>query len=90
MTITYKRPFSDRSTRVPILHKVYYGEPVVEADPFLGIPFKLYPLHDAAAIEWCQENCRAAWYRSPGHVNQCFIEFEDDEDAVMFALHWVK
>jgi hypothetical protein len=90
MTITYKRPFSDRSTRVPILHKVYYGEPVVEADPFLGIPFKLYPLHDAAAIEWCQENCRAAWYQSSGYVDQCFVEFEDDEDAMMFSLRWSK
>lgn len=83
MAITYKSPFMDSSTKVPILHKVYYGE--TSAD----LPFTMhYPIHDPAVIKWCEENCRAAWYSSPGYVKQCFIEFEDDEDAVMFALRW--
>ena len=81
MTITYRRPFSDRTTRVPILHKVCYG-------PTGGIG--KHPTHDVAVFDWCKENCQAAWYMSPGYVDQCFIEFEDDEDAVMFALVWSK
>ena len=88
MAITYKRPFMDSSTKVPILHKVCYGKSAVNANPFLGIPYKFYPRHDVAVLEWCEANCRAAWYRSPSHCDQTFIEFEDDEDAVMFALRW--
>lgn len=89
MAITYKRPFMDSSTKVPILHKVYYGEIAQELWFGKGTPFTMhYPKHDPAVIEWCETNCRAEWYRSPRYVLQCFIEFEDDEDAVMFALRW--
>lgn len=89
MAITYKRPFMDASTKVPILHKVCYGEP---AKTLYGpqSAFQLWPRHDVAVLEWCEANCKAAWYRSPGYCDQTFIEFEDDEDAVMFALRWVK
>lgn len=87
MTITYKRPFSDRSTRVPILHKVYYGDTARIFSAVSPSP-KFYPRHDCAVLDWCKENCKAAWYSSPAYVDQCYIEFEDDEDALMFALKW--
>lgn len=88
MTITYKRPFGDRTTRQVILHRVCYGEPAKEIyGPQSG--FKLYPLHDVAIIEWCEQNCKADWHRSPKYVDQTYIEFEDDEDAMMFSLVWL-
>ena len=90
MAITYKRPFMDSSTKVPILHKVYYGKPAQELWSSKGNFAHAYPKHNPAVIEWCEANCRAAWYQSPGYVKQCFIEFEDDEDAVMFALRWTN
>ena len=87
MAITYKSPFMDSSTKVPILHKVCYGESAKELyGPAAGL--KMYPRHDVAVLEWCEENCKAAWYQSPGYCDQTFIEFGDDEDAVMFALRW--
>lgn len=34
---------------------------------------------------WCKANCRAPTYMSPGWSGT-FVEFEDDEDATVFAL----
>jgi len=34
---------------------------------------------------WCKTNCRAYSYMSPSWSGD-FVEFEDDEDATMFAL----
>jgi hypothetical protein len=36
---------------------------------------------------WCEEYCVAQYYTSPGWSGS-FVEFEDDEDAVLFALRW--
>ena len=36
---------------------------------------------------WLEENCRAPWYVSPGWTSN-FVEFEDDLDALAFALRW--
>ena len=34
---------------------------------------------------WCKENCRAPSYMAMAW-NGTFVEFEDDEDATVFAL----
>jgi hypothetical protein len=36
---------------------------------------------------WCKENCRAPSYMG-GSWAGTFVEFEDDQDAVMFALRF--
>lgn len=36
---------------------------------------------------WCKENCRAPAYVGPGWSGT-FVEFEDDEDAVVFSLRF--
>ena len=36
---------------------------------------------------WCEKNCKGGFYTSPGWAGQ-FVEFENDEDAVWFALGW--
>lgn len=37
---------------------------------------------------WLRDNCRAAYYHSPDWMNRRFIQFEDTDDAVLFALRW--
>jgi hypothetical protein len=36
---------------------------------------------------WCKTNCRAPAYTAPAWSGS-FVEFEDDEDAVVFALRF--
>ena len=36
---------------------------------------------------WCKENCRAPSYGSMEWAGK-FVEFEDDQDATMFALRF--
>ena len=31
-----------------------------------------------------------AYYHSPGYLQEKFIQFEDDAEAMMFALRWAK
>lgn len=71
--ITYKKIFND--IEVPVLHKVKYT-PGVPPDS-----------HIVMIDQWCARNCKANYYRSPAWTDT-FIEFEDDEDAVLFALRW--
>ena len=37
---------------------------------------------------WCKENCKRRFYFAPVWTTEYFVEFEDDEDAVLFALKW--
>jgi hypothetical protein len=36
---------------------------------------------------WCRENCQAPAYMAPDWAGT-FVEFEDDEDAVVFSLRF--
>ena len=36
---------------------------------------------------WCKQYCKAGYYFGPA-FNKNFCEFEDDEDAMLFALRW--
>ena len=71
--ISYHNPFKEYpDISVPVLHKVCYDSK-----------------HNEQHIQaWVQNNCRAAFYGSPGWYPHHFYEFEDDEDATMFALRW--
>ena len=35
---------------------------------------------------WCEQHCKEPYYVSPGWTDEIFVEFEDDEEAMMFAL----
>jgi len=60
---------------------------------FPGVNFPVlhrvhYRLHDALHMRaWLEANCQGPWYTAPGWAGN-FVEFEDDEDAVLFALRW--
>lgn len=57
--------------------------------------FKLPMLHRikyrgdlTEVIHWCKKNCQHRFYYNPGWMLDQFVEFEDDQDAVLFALRW--
>lgn len=83
MAITYiEKKFGLASIKIPKLHRVHYGTSVD------GIYAKYQKsLRDYQIDSWLKENCRAPYYHSTYHFDK-FIQFEDDEDAVMFALMW--
>jgi hypothetical protein len=72
--ITYHKPFTDLASdfEVPVLHKIAYPN--------------LPPMQIFVMSYWLKENCEGAYYQSPGYTDNYFVQFEDDEDAVMFAL----
>jgi hypothetical protein len=82
MTITYKDS-KYLGVRVPVLHKVVYAKTVDGVQAQWQISYKDYIVN-----EWLKENCRHPCYRSPGYLTEKFIEFEDDEEAFMFALRF--
>ena len=38
--------------------------------------------------EWCAENCKGLYYLIPEWSKNIGCQFEDDEDAALFALRW--
>ena len=67
------------------LHKVKYAETV---DGTLAAYQRSYK--DVLVDAWLEANCKKPYYHSPGYLTEKFIEFEDDAEAVMFALRWSK
>lgn len=82
MTVAYKEIFP--GVKAPILHTVFYGIRFDGTDAD-----QQQRLFNYRVDSWLRENCRAAYYHSTYHVDK-FIQFEDDEDAVLFALRWGK
>ena len=72
MTIKFKR-----------LYKIKYAETVDGVQAQWQISYKDYIVN-----EWLKENCKHPYYHSPGYLTEKFIEFEDDKEAMMFALRW--
>lgn len=70
--ITYTKVFDNSDITVPVLHTVYHREVLYYYD----------------IRSWCKDNCRAPFYFAPGWQPESFVEFEDDRDAVLFALKW--
>jgi hypothetical protein len=83
MTITYKPLLSFPDINIPVLHRVVYAQ---TADGVYAEYQRSYKDHLVDA--WLKENCRHSYYHSPGYLREKFIEFECDEDAVLFALRW--
>ncbi len=83
MTVTYKPLKGFPGVQTPVLHRVKYAETV---DDVLSMYQRSYK--DYLVDEWLKANCKGNYYHSPGYLKEKFIEFEDDHDAVMFAL-WV-
>jgi hypothetical protein len=84
MTVTYKdHEIGSLILKMPVLHKVVYAQTEDKVQAQWQISYKDYKVN-----EWLKENCRHPYYRSPGYLYEKFIEFECDEEAVMFALRW--
>ena len=81
--ITYKEMKGFPSIKMPMLHRVVYAS---TQDGIQAQYQKSYK--DYLIDEWLKSNCRANYYHSPGYLREKFIEFEDDEDATLFALRW--
>jgi hypothetical protein len=81
MTVTYKpmRGFPDIKT--PVLHRVVYAK---TADDIVSMYQRSYKDHLVNA--WLEANCQHPYYHSPGYLREKFIEFECDQDALVFAL----
>ena len=84
MTVTYKPLAGFPGVNTPVLHRVVYDRRIGES-----VPAKFQrSLKDVNVDAWLKENCEHAYYHSPGYIHLKFIEFEDDADAVAFALRW--
>lgn len=80
MTITYKT--NCIGLRVPVLHRVVY------ARDLLTPMQQHFDRRDMLIFNWLQENCHHGFYQGPSYIREKFIEFEDDYEALMFALRW--
>jgi hypothetical protein len=84
MGVTYKTLWPDMPKfKVPVLHRVVYA---YTTDSTLAAYQRSYK--DVLVDSWLEENCQHPYYHSPGWMKEKFIEFECDEEAVMFALRW--
>lgn len=81
--ITYKTDSAWPGIKFPVLHKVVYAHTTDDVQASYQRSYK-----DCLVDSWLQSNCRSGYYRSPGYLKEKFIQFEDDEEAVMFALRW--
>lgn len=80
MTRTYVTSPLSPNMSVPKLHKVVYGKRDISGP-------LVYEYAEASNIrEWCKHHCKEPFYMSPGWMEEVFVQFEDDEDAVLFAL----
>lgn len=84
MAITYKAMEMFPNVQVPVLHTVHYSTSVDGVDAVYQ-----KSLLDYQVDTWLKENCKGAYYHSTYHRDK-FVQFEDDEDATLFALRWAK
>jgi len=84
MTITYKTIWPELPhVKVPVLHKIVYAHTVDDVQAQYQRSYK-----DHLVDEWLKANCRSPYYHSPGWMKEKSIQFEDDKEAVLFALRW--
>lgn len=84
MAITYvKKKYGKTDIKIPVLHRVVYGYIDNPVDQLYHRGWLLRQVD-----VWLEANCRSPYYHSPGYLEEKFIEFEDDEEAVLFALRW--
>ena len=83
MTVRYKLLKDSLTVKVPVLYKVVYAETTDGVQARYQRSYK-----DHLVDEWLKENCEHGYYHSPGYYKEKFIEFEDDQEALLFALRW--
>jgi hypothetical protein len=83
MTVVIYNHLPEFNGKLPKLHKVVYAKTVDNAMAMYQISYK-----DHLVDAWLKENCRKPYYHSPGYLTEKFIEFEDDKEALLFALRW--
>ena len=84
MAVTYiLKKYGQTDVKFPVLHRVVYAH---TEDGTLAAYQRSYK--DVLVDMWLEENCHNPYYHSPGYLTEKFIEFEDDAEAVMFALRW--
>lgn len=83
MTITYKTNDAWPGVKFPVLHKVVYAYTADHVDAFYQRSYK-----DHLVDTWLEANCKSPYYHSPGYLQEKFIQFEDDQEAMLFALRW--
>lgn len=66
------------------LYKIKYADTVDGVQAQWQISYKDYVVN-----EWLKTNCKHPYYHSPGYLTEKFIEFEDDKEAMLFALRWL-
>jgi hypothetical protein len=82
--ITYTNPWPELPyAKIPVLHRVVYAHTVDHVQAFYQRSYK-----DHLVDEWLEENCRSPYYHSPGYLKEKSIQFEDEQEAVWFALRW--
>lgn len=81
--ITYKTDERFPGINFPVLHKVVYAHTTDDVQAKYQRSYR-----DHLVYTWLESNCRHAYYHSPGYLKEKFIQFEDDHEAVMFALRW--
>lgn len=65
------------------LYKIKYADTVDGVQAQWQISYKDYVVN-----EWLKANCKSGYYHSPGYLTEKFIEFEDEKEAILFALRW--
>lgn len=84
MAVTYtEKKYGLTGVKVPVLHRVVYAH---TEDGVMSAYQRSYK--DVLVEWWLKENCKHPYYHSSGWMTEKFIEFECDEDAVLFALRW--
>jgi len=81
MTVHYKTNERFPGINFPVLHKVTYAHTVDFVQARYQRSYK-----DHLVDEWLENNCKHPFYHGPGYLQEKFIQFEDDVEAVMFAL----
>lgn len=66
------------------LYKIKYAETTDGVLAQWQVSYKDYVVN-----EWLKVNCKSPYYHSPGYLTEKFIEFEDEKEAMLFALRWV-
>ena len=84
MTVTYKTNAKFPGINFPVLHRVVFDRRGNET--VLAGYQRSYKDH--LVTEWLKANCRHPYYTSPGYLHNKFIEFECDEEAMIFALKY--
>ena len=84
MTITYKPMEMFPDIKIPVLHKIKYANTVDDVEAQYQRSYL-----DHLVDEWLRANCKSPYYHSPGYLKEKFIQFEDDKEAMLFALVWL-